>query len=64
MSKSTIRAHLDDVRDRRISASSGSPLAPPKASPAPKARASAKREILDLLGHARPQANAAMDFLI
>jgi len=37
------------------------PLAPPKASLAPKARASAKREILDLLGHARPQAHAATE---
>jgi len=46
---------------RRISSSSGSPLAPPKASPAPKARASAKREILDLLGHARPQELAATE---
>jgi hypothetical protein len=35
-----------------------------KAAPAPKARASAKREILDLLGHARPQAHLAMEALI
>jgi hypothetical protein len=34
---------------RRISASSGSPLAPPKASPC----------VLDLLGQARPQAHCA-----
>ncbi len=36
---------------RRISASSGSPLAPPKASPC----------VLELLGHARPQAHVAME---
>jgi hypothetical protein len=36
---------------RRISASSGSPLAPPKASPS----------ILELLGHARPQAHVATE---
>jgi hypothetical protein len=43
----------------RSSASSGSPLAPPKASPASEASgASAKREILDLLGHARPRSHA------
>jgi hypothetical protein len=35
----------------RISASSGSPLAPPKASPS----------ILELLDHARPQAHVAME---
>jgi hypothetical protein len=34
---------------RRISASSGSPLAPPKASPC----------VLDLLGQSRPQAHSA-----
>ncbi len=45
----------------RSASSSGLPLAPPKASLEPKARASAKREILDLLGHARPQAHAATE---
>jgi len=64
MSNPTIRAHLDDARGHRISSSSGSPLALPKASPAPKARASAKREILDLRGRARPQLHAAMGSLI
>jgi hypothetical protein len=49
---------------RRISSSSGLPLPQAKAAPAPKARASAKREILDLLGHARPQAHLAMEALI
>jgi hypothetical protein len=40
----------------RISASSGSPLAPPKASRASEASgASAKREILELLGRADPR---------
>jgi hypothetical protein len=39
---------------RRISSSSGSPLAPPKASPC----------VLDLLGHARPQARLAMESAI
>jgi len=39
---------------RRISASSGLPLAPPKAAPC----------VLDLLGHARPQAHAAMKAVI
>ena len=38
----------------RISASSGLPLAPPKAAPC----------VLDLLGHARPQAHAAMKAVI
>jgi hypothetical protein len=38
----------------RMSASSGSPLAPPKASPC----------VLDLLGHARPQAHAAMESIV
>jgi hypothetical protein len=36
---------------RRTSASSGSPLVPPKASPC----------VLELLGHARPQAHAATE---
>jgi hypothetical protein len=36
---------------RRTSASSGSPLAPPKASPC----------VLEQLGHARPQAHAATE---
>jgi len=36
---------------RRITASSGSPLAPPKASPS----------ILELIGHARPQARVAAE---
>jgi hypothetical protein len=36
---------------RRIFSSSGSPLAPPKASPC----------LLDLLGHARPQAHPAAE---
>jgi hypothetical protein len=46
----------------RIPSSSGSPLAPPKASPATEGSgASAEREFLDLLGHARPQAHAAME---
>jgi hypothetical protein len=35
---------------RRISASSGLPLAPPKAAPC----------VLELLGHARPQSHMAM----
>jgi hypothetical protein len=38
----------------RISASSGLPLAPPKAAPC----------VLDLLGHARPQAHAAVESAI
>jgi len=38
----------------RISASSGLPLAPPKAAPC----------VLDLLDHARPQAHAAMKAVI
>jgi hypothetical protein len=38
----------------RMSSSSGSPLAPPKASPC----------VLDLLGRARFQAHAAMDSVI
>jgi hypothetical protein len=41
------------VRARRAS-SSGSPLAPPKASPC----------VLDLLGHARPQSHLAMESTI
>jgi len=49
---------------RRISSSSRLPLHPAKAAPAPKARASAKREILDLLGHARPHAHVATEALI
>jgi hypothetical protein len=36
---------------RRICASSGSPLAPPKASPC----------VLELLGHARPQVHAVTE---
>jgi hypothetical protein len=39
---------------RRISASSGLPLQPAKAAPC----------VLDLLGHARPQAYAAMEAVI
>jgi hypothetical protein len=39
---------------RRMSSSSGSPLPPAKASPC----------VLDLLGHARPQAHLAMDGVI
>jgi len=43
----------------RISATSGSPLAPPKASrPSEASGASAKREILELLGHARHRSHA------
>jgi hypothetical protein len=38
----------------RISASSGLPLAPPKAAPC----------VLDLLGHARPQSHAAAESTI
>lgn len=38
----------------RISASSGLPLAPPKAAPC----------VLDLLGHARPQSHVAMRTVI
>jgi hypothetical protein len=38
----------------RISASSGLPLAPPKAAPC----------VLDLLGHARPQSHAAVESTI
>jgi hypothetical protein len=65
MSNRTIRAHLDAARGRRTSSSSGSPLAPPKASPSAEGAVRARqREILDLLGHARPQSYAAMRFLI
>jgi hypothetical protein len=65
MSNSTIRAHLDDARGLRISSSSGLPLAPPKAAPSAEGAARARqREILDLLGHARPQSHAAMKSLI
>jgi hypothetical protein len=38
----------------RISASSGLPLAPPKAAPC----------VLDLLGHARPQSHVVVELLI
>jgi hypothetical protein len=38
----------------RMSSSSGLPLAPPKAAPC----------VLDLLGHTRPQAHAAMKSII
>jgi hypothetical protein len=49
----------------RISASSGSPLAPPKASPASEASgASAEREILELLGRSNPQAHVDWDSII
>jgi hypothetical protein len=53
-------AHTRLIRPAlRISASSGSPLAPPKASRASEASgASAKREILELLGRANPRAHA------
>jgi hypothetical protein len=55
MTRPTIPAHLDDARGTlRISSSSGSPLAPPKASPC----------VLDLLGRARPQAHAAVERII
>ena len=48
----TMTAHTWMTRvARRISASSGLPLAPPKAAPC----------VLELLGHARHQAHAAMD---
>ena len=48
----TMTAHTWMTRlARRISASSGSPLAPPKASPC----------VLELLGQARPQAHAATE---
>jgi hypothetical protein len=39
---------------RRISSSSGLPLAPPKAAPC----------VLDLLGHARPQPHAVVESII
>jgi hypothetical protein len=39
--------------------SSGARVLDAHFTPAPEARASAKREILDLLGHARPQAHGA-----
>jgi hypothetical protein len=49
----------------RISASSGSPLAPPKASRASEASgASAEREILELLGQARHRAHADSESII
>jgi hypothetical protein len=48
----------------RISSSSGARVLQAHFAPAPKARASAKREILNLLGHARPQAHAAVASLI
>ena len=49
----------------RIPSSSGSPLAPPKASRVSAANgASAKREILGLLGHARHQSYGAMGSVI
>src|SRR5436190_6206847 len=54
MIDSTIPVRLDDAPGRRISSSSGSPLAPPKASLC----------VLDLLGHARPQAHAAVKSII
>jgi hypothetical protein len=38
----------------RMSASSGLPLAPPKAAPC----------VLDLLGQSRPQAHAAAEFIV
>ncbi len=63
MNDSTIRAHLSDACGLRISSSSDLPLAPPKASSAPKARASAQREILDLLVHMRPQAHTTMKLI-
>lgn len=49
-----IPARLGDVRGRRISSSSDSPLASLKASPC----------VLDLLDHARLQAHAAMNSLL
>jgi hypothetical protein len=50
---------------QRISASSGSPLAPPKASRASEVSgASAQREILDLLDQARPRSRADSDSII
>ncbi len=57
----TIRACLDSPVGLRMSSSSGSPLAPPKASPAPETRASAMREILALLDPAASQPHAAME---
>jgi hypothetical protein len=45
---------------RRISSSSAARVLVAHVAAAPKARASAKREILDLLGDARPQAHAAV----
>jgi hypothetical protein len=50
MTRHTWMPHLS----RRISSSSGSPLAPPKASPC----------VLDLLGHVRPQAHLVMESTI
>ncbi|MGH2982521.1 MAG: hypothetical protein ACRDKV_10835 [Solirubrobacterales bacterium] len=49
---------------RRTSSSSGARVHAAHFAPAPKARASAQREILDLLGHVRPQAHLAMEALI
>jgi hypothetical protein len=45
----------------RMSSSSSARVRTAHFAPAPKARASAQREILDLLGHARPQSHAAME---
>src|SRR3954447_4382961 len=49
MARATPHAWMTRVA-RRISASSGLPLAPPKAAPC----------VLDLLGHARPRSRAAV----
>jgi hypothetical protein len=49
---------------RRMPSSSGARVQQAHFALAPKARASAKREILDLLGPARPQAPAAVASLI
>jgi hypothetical protein len=48
----------------RSASSSGARVQEAHFAPAPKARASAKREILDLLGHTRPQSHAAVTSLI
>ncbi len=54
MSDFMINARLDDACVRRISSSSDSPLAPPKASSC----------VLDLLAHMRPQSHTTMKSLI
>jgi carbohydrate-binding DOMON domain-containing protein len=54
MTDSTIPVRLDDVRGRRMSASSGARVLIARVAPC----------VLDLLGRARPQAHAAMESAI